>query len=250
VNEELCLCHEDGSYDPLLDDKLAACIQKLPSGVRCLSICDCCHSGTLADLDTADFGSRSVMHLGAATDSQAAQDLGRGGALTSSILEVIASKVANHANPPTVVDIFNSCVAEYGESFEEDQQTLCIAKSKRCAPAKFAWPLWPGRGSDYDAETPLGEGYDEEDEDEYEYVYKDEEYDDSECDWADGVIDQAWGDMTSKQREAAVALGYSVEAWDGDDHVPTVDKSWSKLSSDERHAAAVLGYSQGTWDAK
>lgn len=39
-NEELCLCQTDGSYDPLIDDVLAACIQRLPEGVRCLSICE------------------------------------------------------------------------------------------------------------------------------------------------------------------------------------------------------------------
>ena len=73
-NEELCLCAPDGSYDPLVDDDLAALIQLLPEGVRCLSVCDCCHSATMADLDSADFGNRRVMHLGASDDSQSAQE--------------------------------------------------------------------------------------------------------------------------------------------------------------------------------
>jgi len=255
-NEELCLCAPDGSYDPLVDDDLAALIQLLPEGVRCLSVCDCCHSATMADLDSADFGNMRVMHLGASDDSQSAQDLGGGGALTSAILEVIGQKVAEHATPPTVVDIFNTCVTQYGERFEQEDQTLAMAKSKKCAPGHFAWPLWPGKGSDYDADTPLGDDYDDYDDDD---VVDDDEEDLSESeDWSESesdgeyawnsVVDGAWRDLTDEQRDAARVLGYNRKRWDRDAHVDADDKDWDELKPEEREAARVLGYKQASWD--
>ena len=250
-NEELCLCAPDGSYDPLVDDHLAECIKGLPEGVRCLSICDCCHSGTMADCDSTDYGNRKVMHLGASDDAQSAQDLGGGGALTSALLEVIATKVAEAAKPPTVADIFNACVREYGTKFEAEQQTLCMSKSKKCQPGRFAWPLWPGKGSDYDADTPLGEEYDDYEEGEEgdeESSSSEEEDDEDDYGWS-SVVDASWAHLTAEQREAAEALGYTQTAWDNDKSVAVDDMDWSELDEEQRHAAETLGYDEDTWDA-
>jgi hypothetical protein len=48
--------------------------------------------------------------------------------------------------------------------------------------------------------------------------------------------------------EAAVYLGYTQTAWDGDGNVAAGNKSWDELSVGEQAAARVLGYSQEEWD--
>ena len=61
----------------------------------------------------------------------------------------------------------------------------------------------------------------------------------------------SWGDMTDAEHQLWQVLGWTQDAWDGDDpskHPASEQKSWSELTEQEKDAAVVLGYSELTWD--
>lgn len=119
LTECLVCTKADGTKDYLKDDTLADLIHALPSGLKVLTVVDACHSGTPTDLDTRDYGSRQVMHIGAVSDTQVASDVHDGGALTGAILESIGTRVeqvnaGRSLEPPSVTDVYNWCVNRYG----------------------------------------------------------------------------------------------------------------------------------------
>merc|ERR1712127_995127 len=53
----------------------------IPPGVRILCVCDCCHSGTICDIDTFAYR-HDIYQISASLDNQEAEDTGKGGVLT------------------------------------------------------------------------------------------------------------------------------------------------------------------------
>eukprot|EP00929_Paragymnodinium_shiwhaense_P119665 TRINITY_DN91550_c0_g1_i1.p1 TRINITY_DN91550_c0_g1~~TRINITY_DN91550_c0_g1_i1.p1 ORF type:complete len:288 (-),score=58.62 TRINITY_DN91550_c0_g1_i1:84-947(-) len=72
----------------LVDDEFAHALDNwIPEGVRILCINDCCHSGSICDIDTYDY-KHEIYQLSAAQDDEEADDIG-GGVLTISLRRTV-----------------------------------------------------------------------------------------------------------------------------------------------------------------
>merc|ERR1712186_253121 len=67
----------------MIDNDFAKALDTMiPEGVTILCINDCCHSGSICDIDTYRF-THSIYQISAAQDLEEAVDTGRGGVLTT-----------------------------------------------------------------------------------------------------------------------------------------------------------------------
>jgi len=144
-DEELCFVTQEGQYNPIKDDEIGDLLYSaFNPETHILVVTDCCHSATVCDLSDGKFGSRPVAHLAAVKDEQVAQDLGDGGAFTSSLLETIESLVADGNNCFTLTEIFNHTHDDFSNRFAE--QDFCFERSPDLDPDTFNWPLVPPEG--------------------------------------------------------------------------------------------------------
>jgi hypothetical protein len=56
-----------------------------------------------------------------------------------------------------------------------------------------------------------------------------------------------WRDMTSNERQAWMALGWTPQRWDSNAAPSSSSKDWNELTASERSSARQLGYVAGTW---
>ncbi|PSH63363.1 hypothetical protein CU102_24190 [Phyllobacterium brassicacearum] len=61
--------------------------------------------------------------------------------------------------------------------------------------------------------------------------------------------DYDWAELSSVEKGAWGALGYSQRLWDGNGESSTSDKDWSELTSAEKRAAQSLGYTRSSWES-
>lgn len=143
-DEELCFVTEDGYYNPLKDDLISELLANFNEECHILVVTDCCHSATVCDLDNEAMKGRPVVHLAAVKDEQCAQDLGDGGAFTSSLLETIETYVEEGVSLFSLTDIFNRTHDDFSDRFAE--QDFCIELTIDYDPDTFMWPLIPQPG--------------------------------------------------------------------------------------------------------
>jgi len=146
-------CDEDDTFiffyaghgDTMADDDFA-------DSVNIIVITDCCHSGTICDLDTGDWGDKWICHLAAVQDYQCAVDLGKGGAFTSSLLEALQDMVENGQPHPALCDVYNAAQAKYGALFSEMDQDFSFNTTPAVVVEEVAWPFYP---EEYNVDTAL-----------------------------------------------------------------------------------------------
>jgi len=143
-DEELCFVTRDGYYNAMKDDLISELLQSFHPETHILVVTDCCHSATVCDLENEEMNGRPVVHLAAVKDEQCAQDLGDGGAFTSSLLETIETYVEEGNGAFSLTDIFNRTHDDFSDRFAE--QDFCIELTTDYDPDTFMWPLIPGPG--------------------------------------------------------------------------------------------------------
>jgi len=152
MDEEICLFEQDGTYNPMKDDEIAELLAEFSDGVKILVISDCCHSGTICDLDGGELDHLEIIHLAAVTDEQEANDLGAGGAFTMSLIECVEDLVEERAVDPTVADVYNMALKKFNNF---DAQTFQWNVTASGDPNTMPWPLWPGADSGFTVNTLL-----------------------------------------------------------------------------------------------
>lgn len=78
-------------------DKSEAQDTFVPEGVRILCINDCCHSGTICDIDSFMY-SHDIYSISAAKDDEEAEDVGAGGVLSCAMRRAVRTLSLEHGN--------------------------------------------------------------------------------------------------------------------------------------------------------
>jgi hypothetical protein len=136
---------ESGSQmDPFLDDHMKSIVfGHFPTTNKILFVTDCCHSGTVCDLDDEVLGGHQIVHYAAVQDNQEAQDVG-GGAFTSSMLEMIEDLVAAGTHEMSVDELYTSINTKFGPGWElTGAQNFNYNATMQADPSTFPWPFFP-----------------------------------------------------------------------------------------------------------
>jgi len=148
-DEYLCLMEDNGfqqgaEIEDFLDDDMKAIVYKYFSrDHKILFVTDCCHSGTICDLDDPVLGGHQIVHYAAVQDYQEAQDVG-GGAFTSSMLEMVEDLVAEGCEEMSVKELYDNINGKFGPAWlETGAQNFNFNATKSADPETFPWPFFP-----------------------------------------------------------------------------------------------------------
>lgn len=110
-------------------------------------ITDCCHSGSICDVDSFAFR-HEIIAIGASQDDETSLDMSslgqKGGILTTALQEAVTE--VQDARHVSMHQIYNLCVAKTAAiaSKLHHCQSMNI-QSANCDPTSFPWPLVPFR---------------------------------------------------------------------------------------------------------
>mmetsp|Transcript_52379 Transcript_52379/g.152254 ORF Transcript_52379/g.152254 Transcript_52379/m.152254 type:complete len:300 (+) Transcript_52379:72-971(+) len=155
-DEAFCFVTADGQINLdscLTDDDFAELMtSSLDAEVKTLIITDCCHSGTIADFNTGDWGDRQAISMTGCLDDQTSGDIGKGGIFTHSMLLAIGEmKQEDPDGDYSVAKLYNKTVDKDDEVFHS-KQDITMQCSPGFRPNSMAWPLVPDDGW----QPPLG----------------------------------------------------------------------------------------------
>lgn len=123
----------------LIDDDFALALDTfVPEGVRILCINDCCHSGTICDIDSFMY-SHDIYSISAAKDDEEAEDVGEGGVLSCAMRRAVRTLSLEHGNQEfSILDTFKRCKTFAKRLTREQHLTLQYHGTH---PSLVAWPL-------------------------------------------------------------------------------------------------------------
>jgi len=123
----------------LVDDDFARALDRYTGeDARILCICDCCHSGTICDIDSFRY-EHEIYQLSASQDDEEAVDTGRGGVLTAALRRTIRELSVKHGEEEfSIQSVFDGCKRRADKL--SDLQELSFQFSGT-HPAYVAWPL-------------------------------------------------------------------------------------------------------------
>eukprot|EP00928_Gymnodinium_smaydae_P034665 TRINITY_DN24511_c0_g5_i2.p1 TRINITY_DN24511_c0_g5~~TRINITY_DN24511_c0_g5_i2.p1 ORF type:complete len:453 (+),score=122.04 TRINITY_DN24511_c0_g5_i2:103-1461(+) len=124
----------------LVDDEFARVVDgSFPESVMALVITDCCHSGTIADVDTHDWGRRPVCSFAACRDYQESTDTGRGGVLSKAIEYAVRELAFRKGKKEYSIQKVWDVVERYALWLERDQDPRMMWRN--LDPKEAVWPM-------------------------------------------------------------------------------------------------------------
>jgi len=145
-DEAFCFVTPDGqiSYESCMrDDDFAACIcNSVPDSAQVLILTDCCHSGTIADLDGEQWAERRAISVTGCLDGETSGDIGRGGIFTHSMLMAIENLQRSDEREYSVGALYNATLVEDKRIFNS-AQNITIQCTSSVKPDEMQWPMTP-----------------------------------------------------------------------------------------------------------
>eukprot|EP00397_Hematodinium_sp_SG-2012_P006514 GEMP01006547.1.p1 GENE.GEMP01006547.1~~GEMP01006547.1.p1 ORF type:complete len:389 (+),score=78.80 GEMP01006547.1:41-1207(+) len=130
----------------LVDDDFALYLDRyIPKSTRILCITDCCHSGSICDIDSFNY-KHEIVQISAAKDNQTSLDMSTfgtaGGVLTCAIFDAIKEFRRQGKTQLSVADVYNSCVGKVAKHAKraKHQQDIGIQHAN-ILPHEFPWPF-------------------------------------------------------------------------------------------------------------
>mmetsp|Transcript_34742 Transcript_34742/g.78230 ORF Transcript_34742/g.78230 Transcript_34742/m.78230 type:complete len:307 (-) Transcript_34742:43-963(-) len=146
MDEALCFVGPQGQLGGryfMRDDEFAEIVtDAIPEETRILILTDCCHSGTIGDLDKDIWEGREVISVTGCADSQTSGDMGKGGIFTHSMLLAIDHLQRSGEEDYSVGLLYNATVFQDDKVFNSAQD-ITIECPPAFAPHQLAWPLVP-----------------------------------------------------------------------------------------------------------
>lgn len=123
----------------LLDDDFAKALDvSIPLETRILCICDCCHSGTIVDIDSFHFR-HNIYSISASQDHEEAEDTKRGGVLTQALKTAIQHLTLKHGESfYSLKKVVDKCRKVSRSITQEQEMSFQFAGEP---PQQVAWPL-------------------------------------------------------------------------------------------------------------
>mmetsp|Transcript_49444 Transcript_49444/g.127600 ORF Transcript_49444/g.127600 Transcript_49444/m.127600 type:complete len:363 (-) Transcript_49444:216-1304(-) len=145
-DEALCFVGPQGQLSGdyfMSDDDFAELLtEEIPESTRIIIMTDCCHSGTIGDLDKECWEGREVVSMSGCTDSQTSGDIGKGGIFTHSLLLAIEKITKSGTDEFSVGLLYNATVHEDDKVFKSAQD-IQLESPPGFMPNQMAWPLVP-----------------------------------------------------------------------------------------------------------
>jgi len=145
-DEALCFVGPGGQLAGryfMTDDEFTEIVtNNIPEDAKILILTDCCHSGTIGDLDKEDWEDRHVISITGCTDVQTSGDIGKGGIFTHSMLLAIERLKNADEEEYSVGMLYNGTVHQDDTVFRS-QQDITINTSPGFSPKEMCWPLIP-----------------------------------------------------------------------------------------------------------
>uniref|UniRef100_A0A7S4V879 Peptidase C14 caspase domain-containing protein n=1 Tax=Alexandrium monilatum TaxID=311494 RepID=A0A7S4V879_9DINO len=122
----------------LVDDDFARTLDHyVPAGVKILCVCDCCHSGTICDIDSFAY-QHEIYQISASKDNEEAVDTGNGGVLTASLRRTIRDLSKRGEAEFSIQEVFDGCKKRAAGLSDLQELTLQFHGTH---PKYVAWPL-------------------------------------------------------------------------------------------------------------
>nr|QZB49251.1 metacaspase [Prorocentrum minimum]QZB49252.1 metacaspase [Prorocentrum minimum] len=123
----------------LVDDDFARALDTFfVPGVKLLCVCDCCHSGTICDIDSYHYD-HEIYSISAAQDDQEAEDTGRGGLLTYALRRTIFSLSMSYQENPFSIQTVWERTKKKADSMTQMQELNF--QFSGTDPHHVAWPM-------------------------------------------------------------------------------------------------------------
>jgi len=148
VDEAFVFVDQYGQIDPdrtfLLDDEFSEVLSASlrSKGVRVLIITDCCHSDTIADLESDVWCDQEVLSIAGCKDFQTSGDTGQGGIFTHSMLLAIERLQHEGEESYSAGLLFNTTI-EFQRLVFDGAQNISLEHTRNIGTDGLAWPLVP-----------------------------------------------------------------------------------------------------------
>lgn len=142
-DEAFCFVDKEGRTSPkcwLRDDDFAKLVtSSVHAFTNILVLADCCHSGTVADLNKPIWDGYRAISIAGCKDQQTSGDTGKGGIFTHSLLLAIDGLKVAARSTYTVDDLYHETLIVDDEVFNSLQDITMQSRPNAC----MAWPLVP-----------------------------------------------------------------------------------------------------------
>lgn len=142
--EAFCFVTPDGQIDRnsflTEDDFSAVVLRSVPYETNVLILLDCCHSGTIVDVQKDAWSGRTAISMVGCADKKVSAAMGIGGMFTHSIL--MAMEKLCQDDHYSVGKLYNTAVKENDRVFQ-GRQSMKLECSTAAAPNQMPWPFVP-----------------------------------------------------------------------------------------------------------
>lgn len=146
TDEALCLVGEDGHIGEdtyMRDDHFSQYIYDNCQAENVLVLMDCCHSGTIVDLDKPNWEGHHCISISGCKDDQESAGTGSGGLLTTSICNAVKTLYEAGHHQYSVGLLYNQMLAHAKVMKKQfgSKQKIQLHTSPHITPDTMCWPL-------------------------------------------------------------------------------------------------------------